>query len=372
MARSESEQANSSSGEEEEEEVSSEGSESESEPDKTSTPPPSSKKTKPAQNSSSDESDSESEPDAEKPTVPDPNIKPLASKPMDEDQTKKPRSKNPTARYSPPPLKPPTGKRPAAEGEAGDSKRVKKKTVVAIAAPDADNGGEKKQLFQRLWSEDNEIELIQGMINYVNEKGKDPVVDVNDFHEFVKKTLHVDVNNRQVITKVRRLKKKYKNNVARAENQRKVRSFSNPHEKKMYELSKSLWGNDSNKNVVMSPTTKKVKGTPKPNKNRKSNVNGEVKLEPEVTLNPNVVEPKMVQPLRSIRGLDYGSMGFMITDEVIMNKGLELLSGPKKVEMEEKWKNLKVQELKHFLKKVELLKEQGEIVLNSMVKSGDN
>lgn len=240
-----------------------------------------------------------------------------------------------------------------------------------MAAPDAGNGGEKKQLFQRLWSEDNEIELIEGMINYVNEKGKDPVADVNDFHDFVKKSLHVDVNNKQVIAKVRRLRKKYENNVARAENQsKKVRSFSNPHEKKMYELSKNLWGNDSNKNVVMSSTIKKVNVTPKPNKNRKSNVNGggEPEPEPELEVTPKEVQPKVVQPLRS----DHGSMGFMFTDEAIMNKGLELLSAPKKLEMEEKWKNLKVQELKHFLKKVELLKEQGEIVLNAMVKSGDN
>ncbi|KAL7591730.1 GLABROUS1 enhancer-binding protein-like [Lactuca sativa] len=373
MAGSESEPANSSSGEEEE--VSSEGSESESEPDKTSTPPPSSKKTQLTHNSSSDESGSESESDTdkppEKPTIPDPSIKPIASKPMEDDQSKKPRSKIPTTRYSPPPLKSSTGKRPAAEGEPQDLKRVKKKTVVAVAAPDAGNGGEKKQLFQRLWSEDNEIELIEGMINYVNEKGKDPVADVNDFHDFVKKSLHVDVNNKQVIAKVRRLRKKYENNVARAENQsKKVRSFSNPHEKKMYELSKNLWGNDSNKNVVMSSTIKKVNVTPKPNKNRKSNVNGggEPEPEPELEVTPKEVQPKVVQPLRS----DHGSMGFMFTDEAIMNKGLELLSAPKKLEMEEKWKNLKVQELKHFLKKVELLKEQGEIVLNAMVKSGDN
>lgn len=371
MARSESEPAISSSGEEDG--ASSEGSESESEPDKTSTPPPSSKKTQLTHNSSSEESDSESESDTDKPpkkpTVPDPNIKPLASMPMDDDLPKKPRSKNPTSRYSPPPLKSTTGKRPATEVEAGDSNRTKKKTVVAVAAPDADNSGEKKQLFQRLWSEDNEIELIEGMINYVNEKGKDPIADVNDFHDFVKQSLHVDVNNRQVITKVRRLKKKYANNVAKAESTGKVRSFSNPHEKKMYELSKNLWGNASNKNVVMNSNTKKVNVTPKPNKNPKSNGNGGVELEPELTA--NVIQPK-VEPVRSTHGFDHGSVGLIITDEMIMNKGLELLSGPKRVEMEEKWKNLKVQELKLFLKKVELLKEQGEIVLNSMVKSGDN
>ncbi|KAK1422626.1 hypothetical protein QVD17_17912 [Tagetes erecta] len=263
---------------------------------------------------------------------------------------------------------PSAGKRPASAAEddvddGGELKRIKKMTVVAVAAPDADNCyGEKKQqpqqqLFQRLWSEENEIELIEGMINYVNEKGKDPLADVNDFHEFVKKTLHVDVNDRQVLTKARRLKKKFENNVARVESKGKVRSFSNPHEKKMYDLSKNLWGNDSNnKNVVTSKKLKvKVNVTPKTNKSVGSG-NGNV----------NVVNVNEVVAAKVAR---FGSLGLPITDEGIINKGLELVSGAEKVEMEAKWKNLKVQELEHFLKKMEVLKEQAEVVLNAIAKS---
>ncbi|KAI3716911.1 hypothetical protein L1987_68137 [Smallanthus sonchifolius] len=242
---------------------------------------------------------------------------------------------------------------------------MKKKTVVAVAAPDADNCGEKKQLFQRLWSVDNEIELIQGMIDYVEEKGKDPLADVNDFYEFVKKSLHVDVNDKQVVTKARRFKKKFENNVARVESKGKVRSFSNPHEKKMYELSKKVWGNGSNSNVVMSARSKKVKVTPKTNKSHKPVGSGNGNVVNEV--NAIMVERKVMQPVR----LDHlGSMGLPVTDEMIMSKGLELVSGSKRVEMEEKWRNLKVLELEHFLKKVDVLKEQAEVVLNAIAKSG--
>ncbi|KAL8228662.1 hypothetical protein R6Q57_013562 [Mikania cordata] len=368
MAGSENEPANSSSSGESEESL------SESEPDKASTPPSSSKKMQLTSKSASNESGSQSESDTEKsldkPQSPNARIKPLALQATDDDQSKKPRSKNPTSRYSPPPV---TGKRPAEEGVDGDVKRIKKTTVVAVAAPDADNFGEKKQLFQRLWSEDNEFELIQGMIDYVEEKGKDPLADVNDFHEFVKKSLHVDVNDRQVLTKARRLKKKFENNAARVESKGKVRSFSNPHEKKIYELSKNLWGKDGNKNAVINACSKKVKVkvnvTSKTNKSSKSvgSSNGNVGIEE----NANEVEPKVVQPLLSSHGLDHlGLMGLPMTDEVIMNKGLELLSGPKKVEMEEKWKNLKVLELELFLKKVNVLKEQAEVVLNAIAKSG--
>nr|XP_043620468.1 probable transcription factor At1g61730 [Erigeron canadensis] len=363
MAGSENEHNNSSSGEEEEEEeeeVSSQGSESESEPDKTSTPPPSSKKTQITSNSSSSsESDSEPEP------VPDPTIKPISSKSMDLDAvSKKPRSKIPTSRFSPPPS---TGKRPAeVEDDGGDVKRAKKETVVAVAAPDAglvaDNGGEKKGLFQRLWSEENEIELIQGMINYVEKKGKDPSADVNDFHEFVKESLHVDVNDKQVLTKVRRLRKKYLNNASKVEKDGKVRSFSNPHEKIMYDLSKSLWGSDGNKNVVKS-SIKKVNVTPKTiNKSLKAGSgNGEV--------------PANEGKVKALSGhvLDgFCSTGLVLGDEGIMKKGLELLSGAKKIEMMKKWKELKVEELKHFMKKVDILKEQAGIVVDAIDKSGAN
>ncbi|KAI3680593.1 hypothetical protein L6452_35366 [Arctium lappa] len=389
MAPPENETSNSSSAEEPEE-LSSDGSDSESEPDKTSTPPPSSKKTQLTANSSSDESETESESEIDKSLVPYPNVKPLASKPMyddddvDDHRSKKPRSKNPTSRYSPPPIRPAAAKRAAAEVDGGELRRVKKKTVVAVAAPDAENnGGEKKQLFQRLWSENDEIELIQGMISYVEEKGKDPVADVNDFHEFVKKSLHVDVSTRQVITKVRRLRKKFANNVAKVENNGKVRSFSNPHEKEMYNLSKSLWGSGSTNNAVMSSRVKKVNVTPKTNKNRKNNKavasgngNGGVEVS-QVT--PIEVEPKrdqvqvQVQAMSSGNGVDHlGLMGMPITDEFIMNKGLELLPGEKKVELQQKWKNLKVLELKNFVEKVKLLKEQAEAVLNVVENSGAN
>ncbi|KAJ0575188.1 putative transcription factor GeBP family [Helianthus annuus] len=330
MAGSENEPTNSSSGEEEEE-VSSQGSESESETQHTL---------------------------EKNPQLPDPNIN-------------NPRSKNPIS-----PLTHPTGKRPVPEAEteteSSDLKRVK-----TMTSPDANNGGEKKQLFQRLWSEDNEIELIQGMISYVDEKGKDPVADVNDFHEFVKKSLHVDVNDRQMLAKARRLKKKFENNVARVVKNGKVRSFSNPHEKRMYELSKNLWGDESNKKAVMSSCSKKVKvkvnAMPKTtNKSCKplgsgsgsGSGNGDVGIE----VGPNEVEVKVVQPLRSVGGFEPLD-DIPITDEAIMNKGLELVAGPKKAEMEEKWKSLKVLELEHFMKKMDVLKEQAAVVLNAIANS---
>lgn len=343
------------------EEVSTEGSESESESDVTPPPQPSSRKTLAVPQLSSEESESDADSPPKKSEKADPNIKPLASKPMDDEPSKKP--KNPISRNSPPPAKPVNGKRKSAEvGDEPMASKLAKKEGVEVAAPVPENAGEKKQLFQRLWSEDDEIVLIKGMINYVETKGKDPIADVNDFHEFVKNSLNVDVNNGQMTAKVKRLKAKFKNNVGKIEQNGKVRSLSNPHEKKMYELSETLWGGDNNKNAaIVNCTTKKA--NPKPTANQKLKENCNAVASGEIKLNGGLESGKNVMH-------SMGGIRIPITDEDIMNRGLELLSGPKKVELEEKWNDLKVQELKHYLKKLELLKEQGELVLNAIKKSG--
>ncbi|KAI3740833.1 hypothetical protein L2E82_31307 [Cichorium intybus] len=365
MAQSELEMTNSSS--DDEEEVSSEGSESESESEMTPPPPPSSRKSQAISQSSSEESESDSDSPPKMPEKADPNIKPLASKPMDDEPSRKPRPKNPLSRYSPPPMKPANGKRkaPEVDDEAMESKIPKKEVAVAavaVAATGSENAGEKKPLFQRLWSEDDEIVLIKGMINYVETKGKDPIADVNDFHEFVKSSLNVDVNNGQMTAKVKRLKAKFMNNVGKIEQNGKVRSLSNPHEKKMYELSEKLWGRNSNKNpALVSCTTKKVNPKPKANQKPKENPNSVVSNEANV--NGGIESGKTVMHSKS-------GIRFPITDEDIMNRALELASGDKKAELEEKWNDLKVQEFKHYLKKLELMKEQGELVLNAIKKSG--
>ncbi|GJW13362.1 GLABROUS1 enhancer-binding protein-like protein [Tanacetum coccineum] len=390
MAGSENEHTNSSSsGEEEEELESTQGSDSEPETEPEKTPP---KQTLTPTLSSSDDSDSD---DGETPAI----------APVKE--VEKPTSKNQSAL-------PAVVKRPAAEIDGGDVKRARKETVIAVAAPDSVNGvgaerKDPKQLFARLWSRlihvrEIEIVLIEGMINYVNEIKKDPIAKINDFYEFVKGDVHVDVTTSQMLNKTRAvvrdsgtesldfgrewgvtrwagewqvgragargreyfaLRKKYENNYAKFEKSGKVRSFSNQHERRMYDLSQNLWGSDGNNNVAKS--SKRINVTSKVKKSKKSGLgNGNVNMDFEV-------EPKMVQPVRSWRGPEQlGSMGLMVTDEGIMSKGLELLTGAKKAEMEEKWKELKVQELEHFVRKVELLKEQAEVVLDAVTRSGAN
>ncbi|XP_059661274.1 probable transcription factor At1g11510 [Cornus florida] len=371
----------SSSSEEEEEEsrenVAREDSESEEEEeDKRSPPtPPKDKKAsalkKPEateisaqtlQSSSSDESGSESDSGTDKQISlsrrADPNIKPISSKPMEETPkaTKKPRSK-PSV----------TVKRPLEEKSNQKSKKAKKKRGVGDGVIEEDAAKKtgddtKKQLFQRLWSEEDEIAVLNGMIEYTAKKRADPLADMNAFHNFIKNKLHIDVSKAQLSEKVRRLKKKYENNASKGKKGGE-RNITKPHEQKAYELSKRIWGGEANSIGVVSP---KVNEKEKKNQNLKSSraapspildansdpevQNGEAKVDGEQKAKP----ARLFQFSKSIDS--------SLEDEIIRD-GLELIGGSKRLELEEKWKQLRVEEVELYLKRVELVREQTKHVL---------
>ncbi|KAI7982803.1 Prefoldin subunit 6 [Camellia lanceoleosa] len=129
--------------------------------------------------------------------------------------TNKPRSKLGSA-------KSPTKRLAASENNSNqESKRAKKKAVdsdVIVQKDLAKKTGDdmKKQLFQSLWSEDDEIVILKGKIEYTAKKRFDPLVDINAFYDFIKKLLYINVSKAQLSEKVRRLNKKYENNASKS------------------------------------------------------------------------------------------------------------------------------------------------------------
>ncbi|KAK6149806.1 hypothetical protein DH2020_017331 [Rehmannia glutinosa] len=349
------------SGEEEDDEASSEdgGShESDSEPEQaqvtkkpsSSTPAAlkkpqlqSSSKPQPQPSSSSDEEESGSESESES-DGPDPKVKPIATKPMDDPPksnsgARKPRSK-PTASDLVTPAKSVAGKRPAEEKEteAKDAKKSKKKSEPETSEKKS-NDDSKKLLFQRIWSEDDEIVILKGMIDYATKKKSDPVADLNAFHDFIKKNLHVDVTRTQLQDKIRRLKKKYENNKSK-EKEGKDRSFTKPHEQKAYELSKNIWGSENGKeNGIEKADVKSVEAV---------NVDGE----------------KMLLAKRLKTG------GVSVEDR-ILRLGAELFEVEKGLEGEEEWKKLIMVEMETHLRQLEVMTARTRLVVDAF-KSADH
>lgn len=333
------------SGSEEEESSGSEVSDSDSDQKKPIIESSSQISIKPDLSSESEESGSDSDSDSPptKPVISDPNIKPISSKPMEPEQLVKTESKTP-----------PPAKRPATVTSPASEKDLKKPKTNNTVDDDT-----KKQLFQRLWSEDDEIVILKGMIDYKTAKNESPSGDMGAFHEFIKKSLHVDVSRAQLVDKIRRLKRKFVNNVGREKNG-KDRMFSKSHEQKGYELSKLIWGSDS----FSTGTERKKNG----NANNKGNLAGA-----STSVKSNGLDYKEVSMMDVEKSMDisrfvqYGRNydGPVLTEE-IMKGGFESLEGSERVEMEEKWKDLKKQELELFVKRMDLLKQQAVRVLEAV------
>ncbi|KAJ0623381.1 putative transcription factor GeBP family [Helianthus annuus] len=286
----------------------------------------------------SEQSGSGTDSESDSPAVADPNIKPIRSIPMEPEALGQKSGLLPAQASS---------KRPAASSPA----TVNEKDAKKLKSNHSTEEESKKQLFQRLWSEDDEIVILKGA-----------------FHEFIKKSLHVDVSRAQLVDKIRRLKKKYVNNVSK-EKDGKDRSFSKSHEQRGYELSKLIWGG-SNNIINNNNSNNNIEG--KKNKGQK---NGNVASASANGLDDDHDKDGFV--MEGEKGLDisrfvrYGGRNESpVLPEEIVKAGMELAEGAKRVELEERWRSLKKEELEIYLRKMELVKEQALIVLEAVNTSG--
>ncbi|KZV53250.1 mediator-associated protein 1 [Dorcoceras hygrometricum] len=322
----------------------------------------------PASSSDDEESGSESESEG-----PKPQVKPLASRPMDSPQKSAPAGKlrsKPNATVSSTPTKSAGAKRPAEEKEveAKENKKSKKKPEPqpesSVKKSPLTGDDSKKQLFQRLWSEDDEIVILEGMAEYAEKKRSDPVADLSAFLDFIKKNLHVDVTRVQLQDKIRRLKRKYENNKNK-EKEGKDKTFTKPHEQKAYELSKVLWGSDKGKETGVE----KVLGSPKANGSpARKNLSKMV----------NVVEDGHSKEVKNLENENdelviWGSKRLIAhsesVEERILRAGAEFFEGDKKLEGAREWKKLRQEEVEIQLKKLDVLRAQTKLVLDALKSS---
>ncbi|KAJ8568796.1 hypothetical protein K7X08_032427 [Anisodus acutangulus] len=129
-----------------------------------------------------------------------------------------------------------TTKRPQ-ETQQKDSKRKKPKI-----AEEEEKKTTTTTPIIRLWSDEDQVAILKGMLEFKNEKGTEPNTDMSAFHEFIKGKLQVEVSKTQLSEKLRRLKKKFLTNVKDGEEP----IFSKPHDHLVFEYSKKIWGSPSN------------------------------------------------------------------------------------------------------------------------------
>jgi hypothetical protein len=355
--RSELDSAVSSSDEEDDPSEEQEATESEGEEDKSSTKKPKTLKTPFFTPKSSDEdSQGESETDSDSPPGKSLN------NPAEEAAklVKKLRSEPST----PSTKQPGVGVKRPAEIEAKDLKKAKMMSTPSLAPVPAPDDDQKKLLFQRLWTEEDEIAILKGIMEYTSRKGTDPMNELHAFYEFIKKSIHCDVTKNQMVAKVRRLKKKYENNAARERGTGKDRTFSKAHEKKAYDLSKKIWGKkDSTALVVFDDSTKANSSSipDKNNQNRKPN--GSEKK------NVDIASPAEVKKEDSVaqNGIEFsGSVGNVKFGDEMMKHGIDLINVDQKKELDEKWRLQRLLEAELFIKRLDLAREQMDLVIQAL------
>ncbi|OAY24620.1 probable transcription factor At1g11510 [Manihot esculenta] len=252
-----------------------------------------------------------------------------------------------------------------------DSKRSKKKDS------ESDGGVEKpddikKQLFQRLWSEDDEIAVLEGIIDFTEKKGVDPAKDMNSFLDFIKSSLHFDVSLSQLKDKVWRLKKKFEKHVSKGK-MGEDKTFSKAHDQKTFDLSKKIWGSEASSGGGVDLVLKSNgKGRKNGNNSQKGKSLTALKAELGADIEKeNEKVDKMEVEMQSHSGkkhiLQFDKRVCVAgTEDYVVHRGLDMLEGPaKKPEMEEKWRKLHVAELELFLKRNELIREQAKLMLAS-------
>lgn len=101
---------------------------------------------------------------------------------------------------------------------------------------------ESRKLFQRLWTDEDEIELLQGFLDYTMQRGTTHhhQNDTALFYDQIKSKLQLDFNKNQLVEKLRRLKKKYRNVISKISSGKEF-NFKSPHDQATFEISRKIW-----------------------------------------------------------------------------------------------------------------------------------
>ncbi|ESQ49587.1 hypothetical protein EUTSA_v10020724mg [Eutrema salsugineum] len=99
-----------------------------------------------------------------------------------------------------------------------------------------------RRLFQRLWTDEDEIELLRGFLDYIttHRGSSSHPPDTAPFYEQIKSKLQLDFNKNQLVEKLRRLKKKYRNVMSKISSGKEV-FFKSPHDQSTFEISRKIW-----------------------------------------------------------------------------------------------------------------------------------
>jgi hypothetical protein len=123
--------------------------------------------------------------------------------------------------------------------------------AAPAAAPAAGSGaGERRPLFQRLWTDEDEIVILRAFAEFTAQRGTSFAshqYDTTPFYEDMRRRLNTGFTKNQLVEKIRRLKRKYRNCVERLRVAGAGFTFRSPHEQAIFEIARTIWRPASDK-----------------------------------------------------------------------------------------------------------------------------
>ncbi|CAJ1953365.1 unnamed protein product [Sphenostylis stenocarpa] len=259
-------------------------------------------------------------------------------------------------------------KRPASVTEP---KRAKKKPTGAPsssvpndeAVEDGKKSGGQGKMFQRIWSDEDVLGILKGMNEFIAMTGQDPYRYVDAFHNFVKKSLHLEASSSQLKEKIRRLRKKFET-LEQREKQGQEPRFVSPHDETVYEISKKIWGDGAN-GLIEKPKKAAAK-TPKREAVNSSAAKPKAKPPSEPSVLPSDLPESGKHDGNDVSLLYREISRFQELDEEDMKKGLTLIGESKRKELEGRWKNLRHAEMELLVNRSLLIAEQIKLVSEAL------
>ncbi|KAF3530242.1 hypothetical protein DY000_02043885 [Brassica cretica] len=267
-----------------------------------------------------------------------------------------------------------------------------------------------RRLFQRLWTDEDEIELLRGFLDYTTtHRGGSNPPDTAPFYEMIKSKLQLEFNKNQLVEKLRRLKKKYRNVMSKFGSGKEV-LFKSPHDQSTFEISRKIWnrtgkiigfemdfeeanvnGNGPGSNPSAAVEIESENGVEKKGSRKRSRSRiGEIEEDTNVNLNEtvsagiggliveslkNCVSPLIKEMMNGTTSMMMAAMGggggggggslspvFTRT----FGYGVEGGGGGSKAVRDERWRKQQILELEVYSRRLELVQEEIRATLHEL------
>ncbi|OVA19481.1 Protein of unknown function DUF573 [Macleaya cordata] len=216
---------------------------------------------------------------------------------------------------------------------------------------------DRKPRFQRVFSEEDEIHLLKAFLE-ITQQSPNPATAAPLLYERVGKSLSGEINQTQLIEKLRKLRQKYTKQVV------DKLWIKNPHEREIFEISNKIWGEN--------PSQRNSKGSPKASRR----ASAKKKAEPKDVLADVENEEFQTLPVVSV---DLEKNYSFLMEEVaqfhgnaLFKEGLKCLDGSELGRFNERWRLQQIAEAEISAQRAELIHEQTKLILEAVASSSQN